>query len=73
MRRRGCCTPWRAAVSKIFAGTDLDALTFHELRHTAAALAKMRGVVFGASFDGSCDCCGVRDWGLWGGGGRGVR
>ncbi len=51
MRRRGFYTSWRRAVDGdkrreidgVFAGTPLEGLTFHELRHTAAALAIAHG------------------------------
>ena len=39
MRRSNFRRLWRRAVDGVFAGTDLEGLVFHELRHTAAALA----------------------------------
>jgi integrase len=34
---------WREAVNKVFAGTELEGLVLHELRHTAASLAIASG------------------------------
>jgi len=34
---------WRKAVNKVFSGTELEGLVFHELRHTAASLAIASG------------------------------
>ena len=39
LRRASLGRVWRRAVDECFAGTDLEGLVFHELRHTAASLA----------------------------------
>ncbi|CAN5187704.1 tyrosine-type recombinase/integrase [soil metagenome] len=39
LRRTHWAKTWRRAVVDTFAGTDLENLTFHETRHTAASLA----------------------------------
>jgi integrase len=43
MRRTNFRSRWRAACRHAFGGTDLEGLVFHELRHTAAALAIEQG------------------------------
>lgn len=43
MRRSNFRKAWRRAVDGLFAGTDLEGLVFHELRHTAAALMIEQG------------------------------
>lgn len=43
MRRSNFRRIWRKAADRVFAGTDLDGLVFHELRHTAASLAIAHG------------------------------
>ena len=48
------------ALVRIADAAGIRKVTAHQLRHTLATQAKMRGIAFDASFDGSCDRLSIR-------------